>query len=131
MAACLILGDSLAVGLGQNRPDCQTVAVTGVTSTRYVQTLLAARAAESAVISLGVNDGDDADTLGNLRRVRQAVTARRVFWLLPGIKPRVRAIIRQVAVEFDDYLVDTKFEAGPDSLHPGRDGYKFLAQHVP
>lgn len=131
MPGCLILGDSLAVGIGQHRPDCRTVAVTGITSGRYVQTLLTARAAESAVISLGVNDPEDADTLTNLRRVRQAVTAKRVFWLLPGIKPRVRAIIRQVAVEFDDYLVDTKYEVGPDSLHPNGDGYRFLAEHVP
>jgi len=59
------------------------------------------------------------------------VHAERVYWLLPGIKPRVRDTLRQVAVEFNDFLIDTRFEAGADHLHPSRDGYKFLAGILP
>jgi lysophospholipase L1-like esterase len=131
MAPCLILGDSLAVGIGQYRPECHTVALTGITSGRYVQTLLTPQAGTTAVISLGVNDSDDANTVANLRRVRAAIHARRVFWLLPGIKPRARDAVRAVAVEFDDFLVDTRFEAGADHLHPSGAGYRFLAAMVP
>lgn len=121
----------MAVGIGQYRPECRVVAQTGITSARYVQTLLTEQSGASAVISLGVNDAPDGNTLDNLRRVRRAVHARRVFWLLPGIKPEVRAAVRSVALEFDDFLVDTRFEAGGDHLHPAGTGYKFLASMVP
>ena len=132
MLPCLILGDSLALGIGQYRPECRTAAQVGITSARYIQTLLIDQSATTALISLGVNDGDEAPTLDNLRQVRRHVHAQKVFWLLPGIKPHARAAIRQVAVEFDDFLVDTSYEAGPgDHLHPNRDGYKFLASMVP
>ncbi len=131
MLPCLILGDSLALGIGQYRPECHTVAQTGISSGRYLATLLTDQSADTALISLGVNDGDNAATLQNLRQVRARIHARRVYWLLPGIKPGVRALVRQVAVEFDDFLVDTSYEAGADHLHPNRDGYKFLAGMVP
>jgi lysophospholipase L1-like esterase len=131
MVPCLILGDSLAVGIGQYRPECLTVAQTGITSGRYIQTLLTTQTGNTAVISLGVNDADDMATLQNLRRVRASIHAKRVFWLLPGIKPRVREAVRTVAVEYDDFLVDTRFEAGADHLHPSGTGYRFLAAMVP
>jgi lysophospholipase L1-like esterase len=131
LVPCVILGDSLAVGIGQYRPECETVAQTGITSARYVQTMLRDYSGNVAVISLGVNDGDDANTLANLRLLRGRVRAQRVYWLLPGIKPRIRELMRQVAVEFNDFLVDTRFEAGADHLHPSRDGYKFLAGILP
>jgi hypothetical protein len=123
MVACLILGDSLAVGIGQYRPECHTVAQVGITSSGYIQTLLTPQAGGTAVISLGVNDSDAMPTLQNLRRVRASIQAKRVFWLLPGIKQRVRDAVRTVAVEYDDFLVDTRFEAGA--------GYRFLAAMVP
>ncbi len=131
MVPCVILGDSLAVGIGQYRPDCETIAQTGITSGRYVQTLLRGTEGRVAIISLGVNDADAMNTLANLRVLRRSVRAQRVYWLLPGIKPHIRAVMRQVAVEFNDFLVDTRFEAGPDHLHPSRDGYKFLSGILP
>ena len=54
MLPCVILGDSLAVGIGQYRPECHIVAQTGITSGRYVQTLLSDQEAATALISLGV-----------------------------------------------------------------------------
>jgi hypothetical protein len=53
---CIVLGGSIAVGLGQARPDGDGVAVSGITLQRYVQTLLAARQVRTVIISLGVND---------------------------------------------------------------------------
>jgi lysophospholipase L1-like esterase len=131
MVACLILGDSLAQGIGMFRPECRTMAHVGIGSAAFAHEMVADEATGTALISLGVNDSDDAPTLVNLRAVRAKVRAARVYWLLPGIKPRVRALVRAVAVEFDDYLVDTQYEAGADHLHPSRDGYRFLASMVP
>ncbi len=129
MLDCIILGDSIAVGVGQARPACTTVARTGITSTAYVQTLLptAPRAAASAIISLGVNDDASVATLDNLRHLRRSVTATHVTWLLPGLKDDIRRHIRAVAQENGDRTLDTAPEAGPDRLHPTGQGYRVIA----
>ena len=129
MLECLILGDSIAVGVGQARPACMTVARTGVSSGAFLQTLLplVPRAAGSVIISLGVNDDPSMATLDNLRRLRNAVSARQVTWLLPGLKPEVRRHVREVALERRDRLLDTAPEAGPDKLHPTGEGYRLIA----
>lgn len=127
MLDCLILGDSIAVGVGQAKPGCRVVAETGITSERYIQTLLVARTARIAIISLGVNDGDGVDTVDNLLRLRHAVTARTVYWLLAGTNKRSREAARLVAMRFHDRLIDVAPLAGPDHLHPDRAGYAKLA----
>lgn len=127
MVPCVIMGDSIAVGVGEHRPDCVTVAQSGITSERYVTRLLTRQDAQTIVISLGVNDDDTVDTAANLRQVRSAVGAQTVYWLLPGIKARAREAIRDVAAEHGDRLIDTREYAGRDHLHPSRDGYGTLA----
>jgi lysophospholipase L1-like esterase len=127
MLDCLVLGDSIAVGVGQARPECQVIAVSGITSERFVQTFLATQTAEVAVISLGVNDSAGMDTVANLRRLRATVTARTVYWLLPGTNPHAREAIRAVATLYPDRLIDLAPLAGADGLHPDRAGYAILA----
>jgi hypothetical protein len=127
MIPCIVMGDSIAVGVAQFRPDCESVAQSGITSKRYIDTLLQAQSAQIVIISLGVNDDDTVDTLANLREVRRNVRGRIVYWLLPGIKPRARAAISAVAGEFGDRLIDTTAQAGPDHLHPTGAGYQYLA----
>jgi lysophospholipase L1-like esterase len=130
MVACMVLGDSLAVGVSRARPECQVVAVSGITSARFLQTWVGPGSARDVVISLGANDGDSIDTLANLRRLRAAVRARTVYWLLPGHSAQARAAIRSVAALFRDRLIDTAPLAGPDGLHPTRAGYAELAQQT-
>ena len=129
MLDCLILGDSIAAGVGQARPGCVTVAKVGITSGTYMQTLFptAPKAAETVVISLGVNDDPSMETLATLRKLRRAVQARHVVWLLPGLKDEVRRSIQTVAQEFADRTVDTKSQVGPDHLHPTGAGYRLIA----
>ncbi len=129
MIDCLILGDSIAVGVGQARPACETVAKTGINSSTFVQTLLptAPKAARTIVISLGVNDGADMPTLATLQALRSRVLAQQVTWLLPAIKDNVRRAIRTVAAHYNDRIVDTAGQAGPDHLHPTGDGYRLIA----
>jgi hypothetical protein len=126
------VGDSIAVGVGQFRPDCETVARVGITSERYIAELLplVAEPADAAVISLGVNDDTTVPTLDNLRIVRARFPGKTVYWLLPGLKDTVRAMIRTVAAENGDRLIDTRPEAGPDHLHPTGQGYRFLASRI-
>jgi lysophospholipase L1-like esterase len=132
MLDCLILGDSIAVGVGQAKPGCTTVAQTGIGSGTFLQTLFPAapKTASHVIISLGVNDDPAAATLTNLRRLRSTVAAGRVTWLLPGLKEEVRRYIRTAAAERGDRVVDTISQVGPDHLHPGRDGYRLIAGWV-
>lgn len=124
-----MIGDSIAYGVGQARPECETVARVGISSGRYVSALLppGRTVAGTAVISLGVNDGDTADTLENLRTVRDRIQAQSVVWLLPGLKEHVRDMIRTVAAENGDRTLDTRPEVGRDHLHPTGAGYERIA----
>ena len=127
MLPCLILGDSLAVGVGQARPECSVVAEVGINSARYLQTLHGARHARTVVISLGVNDSLDIETAHNLRRLRHGLSAEAVYWLLPGIHPAARDAVREIAKEFRDRIIDVASMTGADHVHPDRTGYAKLA----
>jgi hypothetical protein len=126
-ADCLVLGDSIAVGVAQARPECSASARSGISSGTYSLELLRPARARTVVISLGVNDDASVDTVANLRVVRAAVHGERVIWLLPGIKERARTAIRLVAREFGDRTLDTRSEAGRDHLHPTGAGYEVIA----
>jgi hypothetical protein len=82
---------------------------------------------DAVVISLGVNDGDNIDTLTNLQELRARVSAPTVYWLLPGLKEDVRRAIRSVARDNGDRTIDTLPEVGRDHLHPNGTGYQRLA----
>lgn len=127
MLDCIVLGDSIAVGVGQARPDCQTIAVSGVTSEHYVQMFAGAQQAHTAIISLGVNDGDGVATADNLSRLRGRVAANNVYWLLSGTNEHIRDAVRTIAGRFGDRLIDVLPLAGPDHIHPDRTGYAKLA----
>lgn len=127
---CLSLGDSLSVGVGQQLPQCRIEAEVGITSARFVIERLSPYRADKVVISLGVNDGAGAHTLENLARVRSAVTARTVIWLLPFGHGDARAAIQTIARRFGDRTIDTGPYVGGDKLHPNEAGYRTLAQMV-
>ena len=130
MVPCLVIGDSIAVGVGQYLPECRTEARVGITSQQFISTLLSPQAAGRVVISLGVNDGLSATTLQNLRTVRETVRAASVFWLLPAHHEYARVAIRRIAAEFGDRLIDSAPQAGPDGLHPTGAGYRALAKQI-
>jgi hypothetical protein len=121
------MGDSIAVGVGMYRPDCETVARSGITSARYITAMLTPQDAHTIVISLGVNDDDTIDTVANLRQMRSELHGQTIYWLVPGIRERKRQAIRAVAQEFGDRLIETRGYAGRDHLHPTCVGYQVLA----
>lgn len=130
MLPCLVLGDSIAVGVGQMLPECRTEARVGITSRQFIQQMLSPQEAERVVISLGVNDGASPATVDNLRQVRASVRGRQVYWLLPAGHPATRTAIRTVASQFGDRLIDAGATVGPDGLHPTGAGYRALAATV-
>jgi lysophospholipase L1-like esterase len=127
---CLVLGDSIAVGVGQARPDCQTIAVSGISSDHFVQLFPGGPQAHTAVISLGVNDGDGIATANNLTNLRSRVVADTIYWLLSGTNEHIRDAVRAVAGRFGDRLIDVSPLAGADHIHPDRTGYARLASET-
>jgi lysophospholipase L1-like esterase len=127
---CLVIGDSIAVGVGQNLPECKVTARVGISSQGFIQQMLTDERSGTTVISLGANDNASATTAANLIRVRGAVQSRRVFWLLPSRPREARGIIRAVARQFGDQCIDSQPVAGPDGLHPTGTGYRLLAEQV-
>ena len=130
MIPCLVIGDSIAVGIGHTLPECRTEARVGINSRQFVFELLSPQQADTVVISLGANDGSSAYTIPNLLRVRETVNGRRVYWLLPPHHANARLAIRTVATQFGDRMIDCTPQAGPDGLHPTGAGYRKLGSMI-
>jgi lysophospholipase L1-like esterase len=130
---CLILGDSLAVGVGQIRKECVTHAVSGINSYNYVNRhILNTKGdtnAKTVIISLGSNDTKNIDTYEELNTLRQLVQADRVYWLLPNIKETKRRAVWDVARKYNDWVIDARgYDRSPDAVHPTYKGYKDIAK---
>ena len=81
MLDCLILSDSIAVGVGEARPECMTVAEIGITSNDFAFSYRGPPGAMRVIVSLGSNDKtDSSDALWYLREHING----RVIWILPA-----------------------------------------------
>ena len=135
MLECLILGDSLAVGLGQIRTECATYAKSGINSYDYVNRHIlhtgGNTSAKTAIISLGSNDLKNINTYYELDTLRQLVKADRVYWILPNIKETKRRAVGLVAEKYKDNVIDTRnHNVSPDKVHPTYKGYKSIAENT-
>lgn len=135
MLECLILGDSLAVGVGQVRTECVTHAKSGINSYDYVNRIVLntnnTTQAKTVIISLGSNDTKNIDTFEELDTMRQLVKADRVYWLLPAIKEDKRKAVWAVANKYRDAVVETRnHELSPDKVHPTYKGYTSIAKQT-
>ncbi len=133
MLECLILGDSLATGIGQVRTECVTVAKNGINSVDYVNRHILRKhdnkSAKTVIISLGSNDTAKINTFKELVTLRQLVDADRVYWIVPNIKEDKRLAVLTVADKYKDFVIDArKHDTGPDQVHPTRKGYKTISE---
>ncbi len=129
MIDCLILGDSIAVGTHQARPECVAYAKGGWNTWQWNRDYLKNHlSAKTVIISLGSNDHKGVRTKAELQRIREKVgTNARVFWILPAIKPDIQEIVKQMAVEYGDTVLPiTRLQK--DGVHPSWAGYKELAE---
>jgi lysophospholipase L1-like esterase len=134
MLECLILGDSLAVGIGMNRPDCATIARVGITSEKWLSSYQNHPTFQQpyrvVVISLGTNDfrNTTAETLYN---TRIKIKANLVVWVLPNqtLKPIQRQIVKELANEFRDKTIELT-HLSHDGIHPTPLGYKEAANKI-
>ena len=135
MLECLILGDSLAVGVGQIRKECVTYAKTGINSYDYVNRHVlhtqGNTSAKTVIISLGSNDFKNINTYDELDTLRQLVKADRVYWILPNIKEEKRKAVGMVAEKYKDNVIDARnHERSPDTVHPTYKGYKSISENT-
>jgi lysophospholipase L1-like esterase len=133
MLECLILGDSLAVGVGQIRKECVTYAKSGINSYDYVNRHIfytkGDTKAKNIIISLGSNDTEKINTFEELTTLRQLVNADRVYWIIPNIKETKRKAVWEVARKYNDWVIDARgSERSPDAVHPTYKGYKDIAE---
>ena len=131
MIDCMILGDSIAVGIGMARPDCYLAAVGGINSGAALNMYLGAAPYDTGtvVISLGSNDWAAIDTEYNVYQLRKIMRAKEVIWIMPSITkfPEQNRKIRKIANLFGDKTIDI-IGVSPDGVHPTADGYKRLSE---
>jgi len=131
MIDCLIVGDSIAVGTHQFKPECVVYAKGGINSKQWVDKNIQNMPlqAKTVIISLGTNDHKYIKTEEELHNVRELTKADRVYWILPAIKPDIQEIVKKVAAEYGDTVLPiTKLQ--PDGVHPSWAGYKEIAKEA-
>lgn len=134
MLDCMIIGDSIAVGTAIARPECVSYSRGGWNSWQWNKDYLEvtkSKPTKTLIISLGANDHKGVKTEEELRKMRAAVKADRVFWISPGKerKPIPQDAIERIAKEYGDIILDRPMNhMSADGIHPTGKGYKELAE---
>jgi lysophospholipase L1-like esterase len=138
MLECLILGDSIAVGTHQFRPECASYSKGGWNTKQWNRDYLNNDlTAKTVIISLGSNDHKYIETEDELIKLRNKVKGQRVFWILPaGNHPKsnvsiqyIQTLVRHVAKQYGDTVLPiTRLQT--DGIHPSWAGYKELANQT-
>lgn len=133
MLDCLILGDSIAVGVHQYKTQCYSYVKGGINSKVFNEQYVNKRkndfGSEVVIISLGSNDGGvGVKTYNELYVLRQRIKAQRVYWVLPNPAkfPKQADDVKLIAESFGDHVLKTN-QYQPDQVHPNVAGYKELA----
>lgn len=130
MLDCLILGDSIAVGLAQFRPECGVHAKVGINSRNWVdKNITKDLVANTVVISLGSNDPKNMKTIKELFALRQVVGAKQVYWIVPAVNVEAQEAVKIVADKFEDKILFIP-QLSKDKIHPTTNGYKELANNT-
>lgn len=134
MIDCMVIGDSIAVGVHMARTECVRYAKSGINSSQWNKDYLAqaiTRPYETIIISLGANDTKNMPTDAELRKMRVNIQGKRVFWIDPGKdrKPVAHDAIVRIAKEYGDVILERpKEHMSGDGVHPTMKGYRELAE---
>jgi hypothetical protein len=129
MLECLIVGDSIAVGVSQVRTECVSYSKGGINSRQWLNQYVGKTplVAKTVIISLGSNDHQYVKTRKELETIRELTKADRVYWILPAIKPDIQEDVHAVAAFHGDVVLPiTRLQT--DKIHPSWAGYKQLAE---
>ena len=136
MLECLIIGDSIAVGTAMKRPECVSYSKGGWNSWQWNKDYLShstTKSYDTIVISLGANDHKGVKTEQELKKMREAIKGKRVFWIDPGKdrKPIAHEAIMKIAGEYGDTVLSRPAgNMSSDGVHPTGKGYKILADQT-
>lgn len=127
MIDCMVIGDSIAVGLHRERNECIMYAKGGWNTWQWNKDYLKNDlTADTVIISLGSNDYKGINTRVELEKMRAKVKGKRVFWILPAIKPHVQDIVIDLANSYGDTVLPIR-GLQKDGVHPNLNGYKNLS----
>ena len=132
MIECLIVGDSIGVGISQFRPECVAYVKGGINSKQWLDKNVqhTPLVANRVIISLGSNDHQYIKTEEELRTLRKLTGADVVYWVMPSDKfPKAQSAVWHVANENNDVILNTK-RYQPDGVHPSWAGYKEIAEQT-
>jgi len=136
MLDCMIIGDSIAVGVSMARKECVSYSKGGWNSWQWNKDYLSLstrKSYETIIISLGANDHKGVKTEQELRKMREAIKGKRVFWIDPGKdrKPIPHEAMTKIAKEYGDVvLLRPADNMSADGVHPTGKGYKILAEQT-
>lgn len=133
MIDCMIIGDSIAVGIAQHRQECIAHATVGITVEGWMRKYSHIDLhANTIIISLGSNTVRGG-SYSALFELRSKITANTVVWIAPSEKLRWVEYynVHMAAGSNDDAVVipNPKHYA-PDGIHPTGRGYKILAEET-
>ena len=135
MLECLILGDSIAVGTHQTRPECVSYAKGGITSQRFNRIYTQKFNSDTVIISLGSNDHSFIHTKDELIKLRQRIRAKKVYWILPAGNAKnsgvhimdIQLIVEEIAHRYQDWIIKIP-NLSEDGVHPTGKGYQRIAE---
>ncbi|WP_298674333.1 hypothetical protein [uncultured Sphingomonas sp.] len=122
MFECLILGDSIGVGIAKEinaryARQCDVTAVERATTDQILAWRKPRKIYGASIFAIGSNDEISAALAAKLSRLRQSITTRRVIWLLPYSRERAY-LVNSVAVRFGDETLDLMRFRSKDHVHP-------------
>ena len=127
MLECLILGDSIAVGIAQYRPECVLQARVGISSSGWNRRFLVSKVnAKNTIISLGTNDYSESKTFLELVTLRKSMSGN-VTWILPANGTERQTAVVKIAQMYNDVTLVIP-ELKKDKIHPTARAYKQLAE---
>jgi lysophospholipase L1-like esterase len=136
MIDCMVVGDSIAVGVAMYRPECVSYSRGGWNSWQWNKDYLgmaSTKQTKTTIISLGANDHPGVKTEAELRKMRAQLLTERVYWISPGMerKPKQQEAIEKIAKEYGDVVLPRpEKQMSPDGVHPNPAGYKTLASQT-
>jgi hypothetical protein len=134
MIDCLIVGDSIAVGTSTYKKDCVSLSKGGINSWQWNKVYIERPFIKDAdynkaIISLGSNDHSGVNTRRELEKLRGTIKSKKVYWIMPAIKPNIQEIVLSIASMNGDSIVYIK-GISSDKIHPSSSGYKQIALEV-
>lgn len=134
MLECLVLGDSIGVGISQVKKECHAIVQSGINSKNYVDRFGPVnRYNKHTIISLGTNDTDAVNTYMSLLKLRLGLKTPCVTWILPSktLKPKQHEAVLKIATKYKDFVIEpTKKQLSKDKIHPNYSGYKSLSSSI-